>query len=98
MAFEIYKHRDFLYEYYVKRRMNLVDIQELLEKQYNVKVSHQTIYNWVCKWELEKFRGKGRKIGGNLGKKKMAKRQTSPFHQQQQRIRAQRKGRKRPGT
>ena len=68
------------------------------EAQEFLGVSHQTIYNWICKWGLEKFRGKGRKIGGNLGKKKMAKRQTSPFHQQQQRIRAQRKGRKRPGT
>lgn len=52
----------FLYEHYVKKRMNLTDIVKLLEKNYNVKVSPQAIYNWCKKYDLLKFRGKGRNL------------------------------------
>lgn len=34
----------------------------MLETQYNLKVTPQTVYNWCEKYDLLKFRGKGRKL------------------------------------
>lgn len=65
MANEPYKDKSFLYEMYVQRRMNLTDIAKLLEKSYNIVVTPQAIYNWVKKYDLLKFRGKGRNLGAN---------------------------------
>lgn len=62
MALEPYKDKEFLYEMYVKRRMNLTDICKLLEKNYNVSVTPQGLYNWVKKYDLLKYRGKGRNL------------------------------------
>lgn len=62
MANEPYKDKEFLYEMYVKRRMNLTDICKHLEKNYNIKVTPQALYNWVKKYDLLKFRGKGRNL------------------------------------
>ena len=62
MSAEPYKDKAFLYEMYVKRRMNLTDICKHLEKTYNIKVTPQAIYNWVKKYDLLKFRGKGRNL------------------------------------
>ncbi|NDB56858.1 hypothetical protein EB001_00165 [bacterium] len=62
MANEIYKDKGFLYDMYVKRRMNLTDICKHLEQAYNIKVTPQALYNWVKKYDLLKFRGKGRKL------------------------------------
>jgi hypothetical protein len=62
MANEIYKDKGFLYDMYVKRRMNLTDICKHLEQSYNVKVTPQAVYNWVKKYDLLKFRGKGRNL------------------------------------
>lgn len=62
MALEPYKDKTFLYEHYVTRRMNLTDIVKLIEKNYNITVSSQTIYNWVKKYDLLKYRGKGRNL------------------------------------
>ena len=66
MALEPYKDREWLYHHYVKKRMNLKDIVELLHKRYNITISTQALYNWVSKYDLLKFRGKGRKIGANV--------------------------------
>jgi IS30 family transposase len=65
MALEPYKDKSFLYEHYVQKRMNLTDIVKLLEKNYNIKVSTQTVYNWIKKYDLLKFRGKGRNLSAN---------------------------------
>ena len=62
MANEIYKDKGFLYDMYVKRRMNLTDICKHLEQAYNIKVTPQALYNWVKKYDLLKFRGKGRRL------------------------------------
>lgn len=62
MPNEPYKDKEFLYEMYVKRRMNLTDICKLLEKNYNVAVTPQGLYNWVKKYDLLKYRGKGRNL------------------------------------
>lgn len=62
MALEPYKDKAFLYEHYVRKRMNLTDIVKLLEKNYNIKVSPQAVYNWCKKYDLLKFRGKGRNL------------------------------------
>ena len=52
MALEQYKDKAFLYEHYVAKRMNMTDIVKLLEKNYNVKVSPQSVYNWCKKYDL----------------------------------------------
>ena len=62
MALEPYKDKTFLYEHYVAKRMNLTDIVKLLDKNYNIKTSPQTIYNWCKKYDLLKYRGKGRNL------------------------------------
>lgn len=72
MANEPYKDKAFLYEMYVQRRMNLTDICEHLKKSYNIEVTPQAIYNWVKKYDLLKFRGKGRSLS-NSGKMKRPK-------------------------
>jgi len=62
MANEPYKDKAFLYEMYVKRRLNLTDICKHLQKSYNIQVTPQAVYNWVKKYDLLKFRGKGRNL------------------------------------
>lgn len=71
MALEPYKDKAFLYEHYVAKRMNLTDIVKLLDKNYNLKTSPQTIYNWCKKYDLLKYRGKGRNL--SAGKQKAPK-------------------------
>jgi hypothetical protein len=97
---EIYKDREWLYTHYVKKRMNLKDIVEVLAKNYNVKISTQGLYNWLEKYDLLKYRGKGKKKGANLQRPKtpmaMAK---SPAKQRQERARkaAQARRKNNPG-
>lgn len=69
MGLEPYKDKSFLYEHYVSKRMNLTDIVKLIEKNYGIQVSAQTIYNWVKKYDLLKYRGKGRNLNAT-GKKR----------------------------
>lgn len=47
---------------YVKRRMNLTDICKRLKESYNIEVTPQAVYNWVKKYDLLKYRGKGRNL------------------------------------
>lgn len=62
MLSEPYKDKGFLYEMYVKKRMNLTDICKHLKNTYNIEVTPQAVYNWVKKYDLLKFRGKGRNL------------------------------------
>lgn len=57
-----YKDKAFLFDMYVKRRMNLTDICKLLKKNYNIVVTPQAVYNWIKKYDLLKYRGKGRNL------------------------------------
>ena len=77
MANEPYKDKQFLYEMYVTRRMNLTDICKHLKKSYNIEVTPQAVYNWVKKYDLLKYRGKGRNL--NAGRAKPPK---SPMQKQ----------------
>lgn len=89
MALEPYKDREWLYHYYVQKRMNLKDIVELLSKKHNINVTTQAIYNWCVKYDLLKYRGKGRKIGANMqGGKKPNTMGKSPRQLQAERMRA----------
>lgn len=62
MALEPYKDKAWMYEHYVKKRMNLTDICKLLKQSYNITVTPQAIYNWAKKYDLLKYRGKGRNL------------------------------------
>lgn len=42
--------------------MNLTDICKLLRKNYNIEITPQALYNWVKKYDLLKYRGKGRNL------------------------------------
>lgn len=59
---EPYKDKTYLWEMYVKKRMNLTDICKHLKNTYNIEVSPQAVYNWVKKHDLLKYRGKGRNL------------------------------------
>jgi len=76
VATEPYKDKQWLYDHYVKRRMNLTDICKRLKESYNIEVTPQAVYNWVKKYDLLKYRGKGR----NLGQTSM-RRPKSPMQQ-----------------
>lgn len=65
MALEPYKDKAFLFEHYVKKRMNLTDIVKLLQKNYNITVTPQAVYNWCKKYDLLKYRGKGRSLSSH---------------------------------
>ena len=60
-----YHSKQWLYDHYVKKRMNLTDIAALLREKYNIAVSPQTLYNYVEKYDLLRYRGKGRKLKVN---------------------------------
>jgi transposase-like protein len=62
MGMEPYKDKNYLYEMYVKKRMNLTDICKHLKNTYNIEVTPQAVYNWVKKYDLLKYRGKGRNL------------------------------------
>jgi transposase len=95
MALEPYKDREWLYHHYVKKRLNLKDIVEILEKKYNIKVTPQAVYNWLVKFDLLKFRGKGRKMGANTqGPNKAASMGKRPSREREERMRAMAKARK----
>lgn len=45
MALEPYKDRTWMYEMYVRRRLNTGPISDLLKEKYNIEVTPQTVYN-----------------------------------------------------
>lgn len=58
---EPYKSRDWLYAHYITKKMGLKKIVEVLEKDYGIKITMQTAYNWLERYDLLKLKGKGRK-------------------------------------
>lgn len=93
MQSEPYKDKAFLYEMYVKKRMNLTDICKHLQKTYNIEVTPQAIYNWVKKYDLLKFRGKGRNLSATSMRRPQstAQKQASERKREMQRRVRQRK-------
>jgi hypothetical protein len=69
MSLEPYKDRTWLYEHYVRKRMNMTDIVKLLKQTYNIEITPQGLYNWCKKYELLRFRGKGRNLSSNAQRK-----------------------------
>jgi len=65
---KIYKNKEFLYFWYVQKRATLVQIQKVLKEQHYIDVHSQTIYNYIKKYELDKLRGKGRRLNINKPK------------------------------
>lgn len=90
---KIYTDRAFLYEMYVKKRMNLKDIQEFLLKKYNIQITTQAIYNHCKKHDLLKYRGKGKRLGANLQQKQAKPKR--PQNPNEKRLRERAKQRKR---
>lgn len=85
-----YQDREFLYHHYVIKRRNMTDICEILDKEYNVKISHQALYNWCKKFDLLKYRGKGRKLNAQLTNPKAGRKvRPKPVSPVQQRLKAQ---------
>lgn len=54
--FKRYKSEVYLYQEYVKKRRTAKDIAE------DNGVTEMTIWNWLKKFDLLKYRGKGRKL------------------------------------
>tara|TARA_B100002019_G_scaffold73910_2_gene63870 strand:- start:4681 stop:4971 length:291 start_codon:yes stop_codon:yes gene_type:complete len=79
---EPYKDKQWLYDMYVKRRMNLTDICQKLKDSYNIEVTPQAVYNWVSKYDLLKYRGKGRSLANTS-----MRRPKSPMQEQVERKR-----------
>ena len=88
MALEPYKDKGWLYEHYVKKRMNLSDIAKRLDQSHNITISPQALYNWVKKFDLLKFRGKGRNLSNTSMKRPKSKMQ-SEVEKQKRRQRAE---------
>lgn len=59
---EPYKDKGWLYDHYVKKRRNLTDICDILKNQYGIQVTPQAVYNWCERYDLLRYRGKGRKM------------------------------------
>lgn len=94
MQSEPYKDKTYLYEMYVKRRMNLTDICKHLKNTYNIEVTPQAIYNWVKKYDLLKFRGKGRNLSATSMKRPQSAAQKAAGERKraiQQRVRQRKK-------
>ena len=86
----VYKDRAWLYEHYVQKRMNLTDICKILKQSYNIEITPQALYNWCKKYDLLKFRGKGRNLAATT-----QRRPKSPLQQQvEKRKREQQKANK----
>lgn len=93
---EQYKDKAWLYEHYVQKRMNLKDIQHVLKTGYNTSVTVQGLYNWVEKYDLLKYRGKGRKLkakttGGRPVVKSPMQLRMEAMKREQRRIQSSRK-------
>ena len=82
--------------------MNLSDIAKRLDQSHNITISPQALYNWVKKFDLLKFRGKGRNLASTSMKRPKSKMQEQVEMQKrkqrtemQNRRKAMQKGRKR---
>jgi IS30 family transposase len=91
---EPYKDKGWLYEHYVKKRMKLTDICKVLKQTHNIEVTPQALYNWCKKYDLLKFKGKGRVLKGvsqRRPKSPMQERVERMQRERQKAIRARRK-------
>jgi len=87
---DVYKDKAWLYEHYVQKRMNLTDICKVLKQSYNIEVTPQAVYNWCKKYDLLRFRGKGRNLASTT-----LRRPKSPLQEQvEKRRREQQKANK----
>ena len=68
--------------------MNLADIAKRLDQSHNITISPQALYNWVKKFDLLKFRGKGRNLASTSMKRPKSKMQ-SEVEKQKRRQRAE---------
>lgn len=62
-----YQDKAIMYDLYVKKRMGIKQMSEIFKNNYNCDATPQTIYNWLKKMDLLKFRGKGRNIAATRG-------------------------------
>ncbi|MBO37487.1 MAG: hypothetical protein CL612_06640 [Anaerolineaceae bacterium] len=85
MPIEPYKDKGWLYEHYVKKRMNLSDIAKRLDQSHSITISPQALYNWVKKFDLLKYRGKGRNLASTSMKRPKSKMQEQVERQKRQR-------------
>ena len=78
----------------VKKRMRLTDICKVLKQTHNIEVTPQALYNWCKKYDLLKFKGKGRTLKGvsqRRPKSPMQERVERMQRERQKSIRARRK-------
>lgn len=54
---KLYENRDWLYEQYVLKNKTAKEIAD------EVGRTEMTIYNWLLKFDLLRYKGKGRKLG-----------------------------------
>lgn len=97
MADEPYKQKEWLYEHYVKKRMNLTDICKVLKQSYGIEVTPQAVYNWCKKYDLLKFRGKGRNLASTSLRKPKSPMQLAVERKRRERARENRNRRKKLG-
>ena len=91
---EPYKDKGWLYEHYVQKRMRLTDICKVRKQTHNIEVTPQALYNWCKKYDLLKYKGKGRTLKGisqRRPKSPMQERVERMQRERQKSIRARRK-------
>lgn len=74
--------------------MNLTDICKLLKQSYGITISPQALYNWVKKYDLLKFRGKGRNLSATALRKPKSPMQLEVEQRRRQRAKENRMKRK----
>lgn len=94
MALEPYKDKAWLFEHYVKKRMNLTDICKVLKNSYNIDVSPQALYNWCKKYDLLRYRGKGRNLSSTSKRRPKSPMQEKVEQMKRDRAKAMRKRKK----
>lgn len=94
MALEPYKDKTWLFEHYVKKRMNLTDICKVLKNSYNIEVTPQALYNWCKKYDLLKYRGKGRNLAATSNRRPKSPMQEKVEQMRRERAKMLRKKRK----
>ena len=94
MALEPYKDKAWLFEHYVKKRMNLTDICKVLKNSYNIEVTPQALYNWCKKYDLLKYRGKGRNLAATSNRRPKSPMQEKVEQMRRERAKMLRKKRK----
>ena len=84
---KIYENEKWLFQHYVKRRMSLQAMSDLLLEKYNTKITPQGIYLHLQKHDLLKYRGKGKKKGANMQRPQGHKTAVNPKRAREQAMR-----------